>query len=113
MDDNPSKEGRLIHGVRVYSRTTSLVELCRKLHVREVLISTSKISGERLTAIVGECAAAGLLARRALMSFEPLRPTDFGWVVPDNLPELPAPALLVSRLGDKLVPDLTSARADN
>jgi len=112
MDDNPSKEGRLIHGVRVYSRTTSLVELCRKLHVQEVLISTSKISGERLTAIVGECAAAGLLARRACMSFEPLRPTDFGWVIPDSPSGLPAPVPL-TRLGDKLLTDLTPARADN
>ena len=110
MDDDAGKAGRLIHGVRVYSGAMSLPEICRKLRVDEVLISSSKISGERLTAIVGECAAAGLLARRACMSFEPLAPADYGWV----MAEVPARLPLVSRHGEaSLLHDLARARTDH
>jgi UDP-GlcNAc:undecaprenyl-phosphate GlcNAc-1-phosphate transferase len=96
MDDDPAKGGRLIHGVRVYSASASLSAVCRKLRIEEVLISTSKIAGERLSALIGECAATGLIVRRASMSFEPLIPADFGWV----MPELPARIPLISRHGD-------------
>ncbi|MEA2416220.1 MAG: UDP-GlcNAc:undecaprenyl-phosphate/decaprenyl-phosphate GlcNAc-phosphate transferase [Thermoanaerobaculia bacterium] len=113
VDDDPTKSGRLIHGVRVYSATTSLSELCQRLHAEEVLISTEKITGERLTAIVGECAAAGLPARRACMSFEALRPADFGWVIPDRA-DVPVGMPLVSRLSDAaLLRDFTHSHADN
>jgi UDP-GlcNAc:undecaprenyl-phosphate GlcNAc-1-phosphate transferase len=96
MDDDPSKAGRLIHGVRVYAAALSIADVARKLQVEEVLVSTAKIGGERLSAIVGECAAAGLLVRRASMAFEPLAPSDFGWV----MPEVPSAVPLVSRHGD-------------
>jgi UDP-GlcNAc:undecaprenyl-phosphate GlcNAc-1-phosphate transferase len=114
VDDDPAKAGRLIHGVPVYSITTSLAEVCRHLNARDVLISTTKISGERLKSIIGECAAAGLLAQRACISFEPLRPADFGWVVSDIPADVPAAVPLIARHGDKqLVRDLASVGADN
>jgi UDP-GlcNAc:undecaprenyl-phosphate GlcNAc-1-phosphate transferase len=81
VDDDPSKNGRLIHGLRVYSTALPLEETCRRLQIQQVLISTSKLSNERLTEIVGRCAAMGLLVSRAGMSFEPLSPSDFGWVL--------------------------------
>jgi UDP-GlcNAc:undecaprenyl-phosphate GlcNAc-1-phosphate transferase len=96
IDDDAAKAGRFIHGVPVYPATTSLAAVRRKLRVEEVFISTGKIAGERLRAIVGECAASGLLVRRACMSFEPLVPSDFGWVLSD----MPAAVPLVSRHGD-------------
>ncbi|HXA19064.1 MAG TPA: glycosyl transferase [Thermoanaerobaculia bacterium] len=95
-DDDAAKTGRFIHGIPVYSTTTSFAEVRRRLQVEEVLISTAKIADDRLRAIVGECAAAGLIVRRACMSFEPLVPSDFGWVISD----IPAAAPLVSRQGD-------------
>jgi UDP-GlcNAc:undecaprenyl-phosphate GlcNAc-1-phosphate transferase len=84
VDDDPAKSGRIIHGVRVYATTAPLVEICRKLQVDQVLISTTKLSIERLTEIVGQCAAAGLIVSRAGMSFQPLVASDFGWVMPDD-----------------------------
>lgn len=95
-DDDAAKAGRFIHGIPVYSATQSFAEVRRRLHVEEVLISTAKIADDRLRAIVGECAAAGLIVRRACMSFEPLVPGDFGWVISD----IPAVAPLVSRQSD-------------
>src|SRR5205807_3670025 len=55
IDDDAAKAGRFIHGVPVYPATTSLSTIRRKLLVEEVFISTGKIAGERLRAIVGEC----------------------------------------------------------
>ena len=81
VDDDPSKNGRLIHGLRVYSTVTPLEETCQRLRIDQVLISTNKLSHERLTEIVGRCAASGLMVSRAAMSFEPLSPSDFGWVL--------------------------------
>ncbi len=95
-DDDAAKAGRFIHGIPVYSTATSFAEVRRRLQVEEVLISTVKIADDRLRAIVGECAAAGLIVRRACMSFEPLVPGDFGWVISD----IPAVMPLVSRQGD-------------
>jgi UDP-GlcNAc:undecaprenyl-phosphate GlcNAc-1-phosphate transferase len=113
VDDDASKAGRLIHGVRVYSPMTSLAEICRKLGAQEVLISTAKISKERLTAIIGECAAAGLLTRRACMSFEPLQPADFGWVMGDPSAQA-TPVPLISRRGEPtLVHDFARMSVDN
>jgi len=94
VDDDPAKNGRLIHGLRVYSTALPLEETCRRLQIQQVLISTNKLSNERLTDIVGRCAAIGLLVSRAGMSFEPLAPSDFGWVLatdgsPATMPGMP------------------------
>jgi len=69
VDDDPSKNGRLIHGLRVYSTVTPLEETCQRLRIDQVLISTNKLTHERLTEIVGRCAASGLMVSRAAMSF--------------------------------------------
>jgi UDP-GlcNAc:undecaprenyl-phosphate GlcNAc-1-phosphate transferase len=113
VDDDASKAGRLIHGVRVYSPAASLAEICRKLGAKEVLISTTKITKERLTAIIGECAAAGLLTRRACMSFEPLQPADFGWVMADPSEQSAAVPLISRRAETTLVHDFARLSVDN
>ena len=94
VDDDPAKNGRLIHGLRVYSTSIPLEETCRRLNIQQVLISTVKLSTDRLTDIVGRCAALGILVSRAGMSFEPLAPSDFGWVLatdgtPSAMPGVP------------------------
>ena len=61
-----------------------LDEICNRLRIDQVLVSTSKLSNERLTDIVGQCAAAGLPVSRAGMIFELLSPTEFGWVMPSQ-----------------------------
>lgn len=106
IDDDTSKGGRLIHGVRVYSSARSLTEVCRKVGANEILISSAKITGERLTAIISECTAAGLRARRASMSFEPLTPGSDRSIT-DPPPHAPAATPLLARHTDaKLVHDL-------
>jgi UDP-GlcNAc:undecaprenyl-phosphate GlcNAc-1-phosphate transferase len=105
VDDDPAKNGRLIHGLRVYSTATPLEETCRRLQIEQVLISTGKLSNDRLTDIVGRCAALGLLVSRAGMSFEPLAPSDFGWVLAtDGNPAAMAGVPLVAPRGNLVHP---------
>jgi len=84
IDDDAAKSGRILHGLRVYSAAEPLDEICNRLRIDQVLVSTSKVSNERLTDIVGQCAAAGLPVSRAGMIFEPLSPAEFGWVMPNQ-----------------------------
>jgi UDP-GlcNAc:undecaprenyl-phosphate/decaprenyl-phosphate GlcNAc-1-phosphate transferase len=84
VDDDAIKAGQVIHGLRVYSSATPFRELAQKLNVAEVLISTAKLSEDRLAAIVCECAAAGLPVTRVGMSFQPVTPAAMGWVLPSK-----------------------------
>jgi UDP-GlcNAc:undecaprenyl-phosphate GlcNAc-1-phosphate transferase len=110
VDDDPAKNGRLIHGLRVYSTALPLEETCQRLHIQQVLISTNKLSHDRLTDIVGRCAALGLLVSRAGMSFEPLSPSDFGWVLAsDSTPATLAGVPLVAPRGNLVHPSRPAA----
>jgi UDP-GlcNAc:undecaprenyl-phosphate GlcNAc-1-phosphate transferase len=97
VDDDATKSGRIIHGLRVHATATPLVEICRRLKIDQLLISTTKLSSERLTDIVRQCAAAGVLVSRAGMKFEPLLPSDFGWVTAADEPDLGGVALITPR----------------
>lgn len=105
LDDDPMKSGRRIHGLQVYSPEVVLSDLCRKLAVTNVLISTDKISREKLSLIVGECAASGIVVSRVHMNFEPLAAADFGWVLATEMPPR-----LISRHGDVNLVHVTDHR---
>ncbi len=103
IDDDPAKIGRLMHGLRVHARHAGVAELCRKLQIEEIILSTEAIRGDRLTMLVGECAAVGVAVSRAYMSFQRLSPVDFGWVLSSDAPATPiaagdTPLLHASRL---------------
>ncbi len=96
-DDDAAKNGRLIHGLRVYSTATPVEELCQRLQIDQVLISTTKLSQDRLTEIVGQCAAAGVAVLRAGMSFQTLSPSEFGWVFGDENATIDGVSLIAQR----------------
>jgi UDP-GlcNAc:undecaprenyl-phosphate/decaprenyl-phosphate GlcNAc-1-phosphate transferase len=98
VDDDPVKAGRRIHGLRVYSADAVLSDLCRRLDVDEVLVSTHKITGDRLALIVAECASIAVPVSRANVGFQRLSAADFGIVLSSDLP--PAPVPLITRHGD-------------
>ena len=99
IDDDPAKVGRLMHGLRVHTPRAGLAELCRKLQVEEIILSTETIRGERLAMVVGECAAVGVAVSRAYMSFQRLSPIDFGWVLSSDA-QTSTPAPLITGQGD-------------
>ena len=63
VDDDPKKAGKLIHGLHVYD-AQSLRDVCEKLAVQEVIISTSNLWPARREQAIQECDAIGLPLRQ-------------------------------------------------
>jgi UDP-GlcNAc:undecaprenyl-phosphate GlcNAc-1-phosphate transferase len=52
VDDDPAKRGKLIHGLKVYGGNGDLDSICRQHAITEVLISSLKMTDERVQEIV-------------------------------------------------------------
>ena len=72
LDDDTAKIGKLIHGLKVYGGNGDLNSVCRQQHVDEILISSSKMTEERLDEILGFCRAQNIVVRRMRISIEDL-----------------------------------------
>lgn len=70
LDDDPTKEGRVIHGVQVYGSIEKLGTLTSAQQVDEVLVSSSKIAAERLAQLNAECQSRGVAFRKMRITFE-------------------------------------------
>jgi UDP-GlcNAc:undecaprenyl-phosphate GlcNAc-1-phosphate transferase len=70
VDDDPQKEGRLIHGVRVLGSIERLAELVDREQVEELVISTSKLESQRSEKLDVLCREAGLRYRRMRIALE-------------------------------------------
>ena len=72
LDDDPAKNGKLIHGLKVYGGNGDLDSVCRQHEVDEVLISSSRMTEERLQEILGFCRSQNILVRRMRITIEDL-----------------------------------------
>ncbi len=70
VDDDPHKKGRVIHGFRVFGGNGSLRDICREQRVTEVLISSTKVSEERVREIRTDCEAQSVTLKRMRIHFE-------------------------------------------
>ena len=70
LDDDIRKQGKVIHGLRVFDGNGSLRKLVSEQHVEEVLISSLRISDERLTRIQRECEAERVKLKRMSIRIE-------------------------------------------
>jgi UDP-GlcNAc:undecaprenyl-phosphate GlcNAc-1-phosphate transferase len=70
VDDDPQKQGRLIHGVRVLGPLAQLRELADKEQVDEVVVSTTKLAADRNEMLDVVCRDAGLRYRRMRIALE-------------------------------------------
>jgi UDP-GlcNAc:undecaprenyl-phosphate GlcNAc-1-phosphate transferase len=70
MDDDRNKHGKLIHGFRVFGGNGSLVKIVTDHQVEQVLISTPRITDERLAEILSECDARNIDLRRMSIKLE-------------------------------------------
>src|SRR5262249_11359208 len=70
MDDDPNKHGKLIHGFRVFGGNGSLTKIISEQQVEQVLISTPRISAERIAEIWSECDARHIELRRMSIRIE-------------------------------------------
>ena len=70
IDDDPNKHGKLIHGFRVFGGNGSLPRIITEQQVEQVLISTPRISTERIAEIWSECDARNIALRRMSIRIE-------------------------------------------
>ncbi|MEP6818891.1 MAG: hypothetical protein ABJA18_05110 [bacterium] len=72
LDDDPAKSGKLIHGLKVYAGNGDLTSVCKQHDVDEVLISSTRMSEERLQEILDCCRAQDILVKRMRITIEDL-----------------------------------------
>lgn len=70
MDDDKNKHGKLIHGFRVFGGNGLLAKIISEQAVEQVLISTPRISEERIAEILSECDARNIELRRMSIRIE-------------------------------------------
>jgi UDP-GlcNAc:undecaprenyl-phosphate GlcNAc-1-phosphate transferase len=75
VDDDPLKQDKVIHGLKVFSGDGELADLCRRKNIAEVLISIREISPEKLKKVREICRDANVTLKRAQIKIEPI---DFG-----------------------------------
>ncbi|MGI8837281.1 MAG: hypothetical protein ACR2H4_11680 [Pyrinomonadaceae bacterium] len=72
VDDDPAKSGKVIHGLKVYGGNGDLSAICRQHQVDEVLISSSRMTDERLQEILGFCREQAIGVKRMRITIEDL-----------------------------------------
>ena len=72
VDDDPNKKGKVIHGLRVFGGNGALRSICREQRVDEVLISSSRVSAERIQEIMRDCEAQHVTLKRMRIEIETL-----------------------------------------
>jgi UDP-GlcNAc:undecaprenyl-phosphate GlcNAc-1-phosphate transferase len=70
VDDDPQKQGRMIHGVKVLGPLDKLEELAGREKVEQLVVSTSKLDAERSAQVDQLCAIAGVQCRRMRIALE-------------------------------------------
>src|SRR5205814_6744847 len=85
MDDDATKHGKLIHGFRVFGGNGLLPKIIADQHVEQVLISTPRISEERIAEILSECEARNVELRRLSIRLEAISDNPL-----KSVPQIPA-----------------------
>jgi UDP-GlcNAc:undecaprenyl-phosphate GlcNAc-1-phosphate transferase len=74
LDDDPAKSGKLIHGFRVFGGNGDLGSVCDQQQVDEVVISSLKMTDERVEEVVRCCAEREIVVKRMRITMETLDP---------------------------------------
>jgi len=72
LDDDPAKSGKVIHGLKVLGGNGDLSAVCARHSIEEVLISSSKMTRERLDDIIEACRDNDIAVRRMRITIEDL-----------------------------------------
>lgn len=72
IDDDPAKNGKVMHGLKVHGGNGDLKSVCRQNNVHEVLISSSRMREERLQEILDFCRAEDIGVKRMRITIEDL-----------------------------------------
>ena len=81
LDDDPAKNGKVIHGLRVFGGNGDLGSVCAQHQVHEVVISSSKMTEERIQEVLRSCTERQISVKRMRITIEELNEgflnTDF------------------------------------
>jgi UDP-GlcNAc:undecaprenyl-phosphate/decaprenyl-phosphate GlcNAc-1-phosphate transferase len=72
LDDDPAKSGKVIHGLRVFGGNGDLGTVCSQHEVDEVVISSMKMTEERVQEVLQTCAARQITVKRMRITMEEL-----------------------------------------
>ncbi len=72
LDDDPAKSGKVIHGLRVFGGNGDLRSVCTQHEVDEIVISSMKMSEERIQEILQCCMERQIAVRRMRITMEDL-----------------------------------------
>ena len=72
LDDDPAKNGKVIHGLRVFGGNGDLGTVCSQHEVDEVVISSLKMTDERVQEVLQTCAEREITVKRMRITMEEL-----------------------------------------
>jgi UDP-GlcNAc:undecaprenyl-phosphate/decaprenyl-phosphate GlcNAc-1-phosphate transferase len=72
MDDDPAKSGKVIHGLRVFGGNGDLGAVCTQHEIDEVVISSLKMSEQRIQEVVQCCSERQIAVKRMRITMEDL-----------------------------------------
>src|SRR5215207_1731678 len=72
LDDDPAKSGKVIHGLRVFGGNGDLSTVCSQHEIDEVVISSMKMSEERIQEVVRCCSEKQITVKRMRITIEDL-----------------------------------------
>ncbi|HET9711130.1 MAG TPA: hypothetical protein VFP64_04590, partial [Pyrinomonadaceae bacterium] len=72
LDDDPAKSGKVIHGLRVFGGNGDLSTVCAQHEVDEIVISSMKMSEERIQEVLRSCSEKQIAVKRMRITMEDL-----------------------------------------
>ena len=72
LDDDPAKSGKVIHGLRVFGGNGDLSAVCAQHEVDEVVISSMKMTEERIEEVLRCCSEKHIAVKRMRIAMEDL-----------------------------------------
>lgn len=77
IDDDPAKSGKVIHGLRVYGGNGDLSKVCEQQNIDEIVISSLKMSEDRLEEVMRCCSENEISVKRMRITIEQLNSNNF------------------------------------
>jgi UDP-GlcNAc:undecaprenyl-phosphate/decaprenyl-phosphate GlcNAc-1-phosphate transferase len=72
LDDDPAKSGKVIHGLRVFGGNGDLTSVCAQHEVDEIVISSLKMTDERIQEVMQSCYERQIVVKRMRITIEEL-----------------------------------------
>ena len=72
LDDDPAKNGKVIHGLRVFGGNGDLTAVCAQHQIDEVVISSMKMTEERVQEVLRCCSEHQIAVKRMRITMEDL-----------------------------------------